>query len=124
MPGSELHSHGERVQMPVADDFDEVLRGQLRLPQNELCVAATPLASYVGLARVIQVMDLRPMLGSISCPALVLCGDQDHNTGPKTAQVLAELIPNSQAAIFSGSGHCPNIEVPGQFNRAIAEFVG
>ena len=88
------------------------------------CVAATPLASYVGLARVIQVMDLRPMLGSISCPTLVLCGDQDHNTGPKTAQVLAELIPNSQAAIFSGSGHFPNIEVPGQFNRAIAEFVG
>jgi hypothetical protein len=27
LPGNELYSHNERVQMPVADDFDEVLRG-------------------------------------------------------------------------------------------------
>jgi 3-oxoadipate enol-lactonase len=88
------------------------------------CVAATKLVSYVGLARVIQLMDLRPMLGTISCPTLVLCGDQDHNTGPKTANVLAELIPNSRLSIFAGSGHFPNIEVAGEFNRVIAEFVG
>jgi 3-oxoadipate enol-lactonase len=87
------------------------------------CVSQTQLESYVGLARVIQVMDLRPLLGTISCPTLVLCGDQDHNTGPKTARVLAELIPNSTLSIFTGSGHFPNIEVAGQFNRAIAEFM-
>jgi 3-oxoadipate enol-lactonase len=88
------------------------------------CVAATKLESYVGLARVIQLMDLRPVLGTISCPTLILCGEQDHNTGPKTARVLADLIPNSRLEIFAGSGHFPNVEVPGQFNRAIAEFIG
>ena len=88
------------------------------------CVASTALASYVGLARVIQGMDLRPLLRTIACPTLVLCGDQDDNTGPPTAQVLADLIPDSQLAIFAGSGHFPNIEVPTDFNRAVAQFVG
>jgi 3-oxoadipate enol-lactonase len=87
-------------------------------------VASTNLDSYVGLARVIQVMDLRPMLGSIACPTMILCGDQDHNTGPKTAQVLARLIPKAQLAIFEGSGHFPNIEAAEHFNRAVEEFVG
>lgn len=87
------------------------------------CVAATQLESYVGLARVIQLMDLRPMLGTITSPTLVLCGDQDHNTGPKTASVLAELIPNAKLSVFAGSGHFPNIEVAAQFNRVIEEFL-
>jgi pimeloyl-ACP methyl ester carboxylesterase len=87
------------------------------------CVAATMLQSYVGLARVIQVMDLRSKLSTITCPTMVLCGEQDHSTGPNTAQVLAHLIPQSQLAIFAGSGHFPNIEVAERFNRAIEEFV-
>jgi 3-oxoadipate enol-lactonase len=87
------------------------------------CVAATSLESYVGLARVIQVMDLRPRLATIGCPTMVLCGEQDHNTGPKTAQVLAQLIPNSRLVIFKGSGHFPNIEVAEHFNRTIEDFI-
>jgi 3-oxoadipate enol-lactonase len=87
------------------------------------CVASTSLESYVGLARVIRVMDLRPLLGIITCPTLVLCGDQDRNTGPETAQMLAHLIPQSQMAIVEGSGHFPNIEAADYFNRAIEGFV-
>jgi pimeloyl-ACP methyl ester carboxylesterase len=48
---------------------------------------------------------------------------RNHNTGPKTAQVLARLIPNSQLTIFEGAGHFPNIEVDELFNRTIEEFV-
>lgn len=87
------------------------------------CVTATRLESYVGLARVIQLMDLRPVLPTIPAPTLILCGDQDHNTGPKTASVLAELIPDSRLSIFAGSGHFPNIEAAARFNRAIAGFL-
>jgi 3-oxoadipate enol-lactonase len=87
------------------------------------CVASTKLESYVGLARVIQTMDLRPKLGIIACPTMVLCGGQDHNTGPKTAQVLADLIPDSQLATFQSSGHFPNIEVADDFNGAVEAFV-
>jgi 3-oxoadipate enol-lactonase len=86
-------------------------------------VLSTPLDSYVGLARVIQTMDLRPALAKIGCPTMILCGDHDHNTGPETAQILAHLIPKSQLKIFEGSGHFPNIEVPQRFNHAIEAFV-
>jgi 3-oxoadipate enol-lactonase len=88
------------------------------------CVASTKPESYIGLARVIQVMDLRPKLGMIACPTMILCGGQDHNTGPKTAQVLADLIPGSRLAIFESSGHFPNIEAADDFNGAIEEFAG
>ena len=86
-------------------------------------VLSTPLDSYVGLARVIQTMDLRPALAKIGCPTMILCGDHDHNTGPETAQILAHLIPKSRLTIFEGSGHFPNIEVPERFNKAIEAFV-
>jgi 3-oxoadipate enol-lactonase len=87
------------------------------------CVASTKLQSYVGLARVIQVMDLRQTLGMIACPTMILCGGQDHNTGPKTAQVLADLIVDSRLVTFARSGHFPNIEAADDFNAAIEEFV-
>ena len=86
-------------------------------------VLSTSLDSYVGLARVIQTMDLRPALAKIGCPTMILCGDHDHNTGPETAQILAHLIPKSRLTIFEGSGHFPNIEVPERFNKAIEAFV-
>jgi 3-oxoadipate enol-lactonase len=86
------------------------------------CVESTKLEAYVGLARVIQGMDLRSKLAAIVCPTMILCGDQDHNTGPKTAQILAHLIPKSKLAIFEGSGHFPNVEVAERFNRAIEAF--
>lgn len=86
-------------------------------------VLATPLDSYIGLARVIQTMDLRLESAKIGCPTMILCGDQDHNTGPETARSLAHLIPGSQLKIFEGSGHFPNIEVPQQFNNAIEAFI-
>lgn len=86
-------------------------------------VASTRLDAYVGLARVIQTMDLRPALAKIGCPTMILCGDHDRNTGPETARVLAHLIPDSQLKIFEGSGHFPNIEVPERFNDAIEGFI-
>jgi pimeloyl-ACP methyl ester carboxylesterase len=68
-------------------------------------------------------MDLRLALTKVVCPTMILCGDQDHNTGPETAQILTHLIPKSQLKIFEGSGHFPNIEVPERFNDAIGAFV-
>jgi 3-oxoadipate enol-lactonase len=87
------------------------------------CVASTPLESYVGLAKVIQTMDLRPLIGSITCPTLIVCGDQDHNTGPATASTLQHLIPCAELSVISGAGHFPNLEQPQRFNDLLKDFL-
>lgn len=88
------------------------------------CVASTPLESYVGLAKVIQAMDLRPLIGGITCPTMIVCGDQDQNTGPATASTLKDLIPGAELSVMSGAGHFPNLEQPERFNHLIEDFLG
>jgi 3-oxoadipate enol-lactonase len=81
------------------------------------------LESYVGLAKVIQTMDLRPLLARIVCPALVICGDQDHNTGPEAALTLIRLISGARLSVIAGSGHFPNLEQSERFNETLMEFL-
>jgi proline iminopeptidase len=76
------------------------------------------------LAKVIQAMDLRPLIGGITCPTRIVCGDQDHNTGPATASHLKHLIPGAELSVISGSGHFPNLEQPQRFNDLLEDFLG
>jgi pimeloyl-ACP methyl ester carboxylesterase len=54
---------------------------------------------------------------------LIVCGDQDHNTGPATASTLKDLIPGAKLSVISGAGHFPNLEQPQRFNHLIKDFL-
>jgi pimeloyl-ACP methyl ester carboxylesterase len=67
--------------------------------------------------------DSRETLASISVPTLVLCGAEDVLTPPAESEAMARAIPGSRLVVLEGVGHLPNLEDPGLFNAALAEFL-
>jgi len=69
-----------------------------------------------------QSVDLRPLLGQITCPALIVAGELDFICGPAQARPIAAAIPGSQLIMLAGCGHLPSIEAPQESRRAGGEF--
>jgi pimeloyl-ACP methyl ester carboxylesterase len=66
--------------------------------------------------------DVRPLLGSIAQPTLVIHGAHSQLYGSGTADFLVQALPNARAVQFDRSGHAPQLEQPELFNRTIREF--
>lgn len=60
---------------------------------------------------------------NISCPTLIMVGDQDVATKPEKAQKIHSLIKNSKLIVFEGGGHTSSIEEPDIYNREIEKFL-
>ena len=73
-------------------------------------------------------MDLRPWLGRITSPALVLGGDEDLMTpweqGPDGAgqQAVADGIPGAEKHVIAGSNHSTIFDATAEHARVVAEF--
>jgi 3-oxoadipate enol-lactonase len=89
----------------------------------ELVVAGTPVEGYVGIARSIQAMDLRPSLGLIRCKVRVLAGDRDTATGPTAGREIAEHIEGAQLRVIPGAGHLWNLEMADTFNAELLAWL-
>jgi pimeloyl-ACP methyl ester carboxylesterase len=63
-------------------------------------------------------------LNTIRVPTLLMTGDADLYTPPALLRMIAEQIPDSEAAIVPDSGHALYWERPDVFNRTILEFIG
>jgi proline iminopeptidase len=68
-------------------------------------------------------MDLRPYLGRIVVPTLVIVGRHDFITNVAMAEEMVKYIPNARLEIFEDSGHFALVEEPEKFYRVIKEFV-
>lgn len=68
-------------------------------------------------------LDLRPYLGSIPAPTLVVWGEHDETLFPASFQELARRLPNGQGKSIA-TGHVPHQAEPDWFNRQVLEFLG
>ncbi|HEU4560027.1 MAG TPA: alpha/beta fold hydrolase [Longimicrobium sp.] len=80
----------------------------------------------VGALRALNgVIDREPIygeLGKISCPTLVMVGDQDVATVPAKAQRIHAAIAGSRLVVIAGAGHTSSVEEPEFVNAALGEF--
>ncbi len=67
--------------------------------------------------------NLENQIGKISCPTLLVWGNQDTITPPFVGEKFNELIPNSQLHIIDKCGHAPMMELPEDFNQVLGEFL-
>jgi pimeloyl-ACP methyl ester carboxylesterase len=58
-------------------------------------------------------------LGAITCPTLLICGDQDKRTPVAVHERLAEKIPAATLHVIRGSGHFTPIERPVEVTGAL-----
>ncbi len=103
----------------------ETLRSDPSLVQRLRSMIETmPLS---GIAGDLMAMADRPdsvsLLPSITCPTLVVVGEQDQATPVADARLMADSIPGARLSIIPQAGHLPNLEQPEQFNRILEEFL-
>jgi 3-oxoadipate enol-lactonase len=68
-------------------------------------------------------LDLRPELGKVRVPVLVLVGEHDEATPPPMSHELAVGLPNARLEIIPGCAHVPQLQSPGIFLSAIGDFL-
>jgi pimeloyl-ACP methyl ester carboxylesterase len=64
---------------------------------------------------------IREMLAGLSCPTLVVHGDDDGVVSHQVS-VEAARITDGTLVTFGGSGHIPNVRDPVRFNLLVREF--
>jgi 3-oxoadipate enol-lactonase len=68
-------------------------------------------------------LDLRPQLGQVKVPVLVLVGEHDEATPPPMSHELAAGLPQVQLKIIPGCAHVPQLQAPEVFLAAIGDFL-
>jgi proline iminopeptidase len=68
--------------------------------------------------------DLRPELGKIRAPTLILAGRHDWICAPAFSEEIHRLIAGSELRIFEQSSHSIRVDEPAAMIEAIAGFVG
>ena len=63
--------------------------------------------------------DSRPTLAGISCPTLVVVGDEDALTPLPMAQTMASGIPGATLVVLPRAGHLSSVEQPAAFDAAL-----
>jgi 3-oxoadipate enol-lactonase len=77
-------------------------------------------AASRGMARRADSNDLLP---GITCPTLVIAGEEDALIPPSEAQAYAEGIPGAQFVTIPNAGHLSNLEQPDIFLATISSFL-
>ena len=67
--------------------------------------------------------DSRPTLATITCPTLVIVGEQDTLTPPELSRVIADGIAGATSVAIPHAGHLANVEQPQAFNAALTRWL-
>lgn len=78
---------------------------------------------FATACRALAALDLRPVLGRIRNPTLVIVGAQDATTPPALARELADGIAGARLVELADCAHCPPVEQPEAFVRAVRAFL-
>ncbi len=79
---------------------------------------------FANAAQSLTSLDNRPRLGEIKNETLIVVGLADATTPPALSHELHEGIPGSTLNELPGIGHCPQLQDPGQFLKAVKPFLG
>ena len=78
---------------------------------------------YAGHCRALMAASARMDQEKITCPTLLVVGDQDPVTPLAAQRQIAAVIKNSRIRIVPNTAHLTMLESPGAFNTALLEFL-
>lgn len=97
---------------------------ELRQVFQLMCEETGPAAFARQQRAIMSRPDARPALAAISCPTLVLVGEEDVLTPPGLAAELAAAIPGARQAVIPGSGHLSTLERPAEVTSELEAWLG
>jgi pimeloyl-ACP methyl ester carboxylesterase len=78
--------------------------------------------AYLGSIRALTRWSARERIGELTMPVLVLASEHDYFGGEEAERFVAGL-PDGRLRRFDGARHGLPLERPGEFNRAVLEFL-
>jgi 3-oxoadipate enol-lactonase len=87
-------------------------------------LAGTPDEGYAACCAAIAAMDLRPMLGRITAPTLVVSGHDDPATPPEHGRQIANAIPGARFVEIAGAAHLANVQRDTEVTALLTEHLG
>ena len=84
---------------------------------------ATPAIHEGQIRAALRRQDARPVLPTIACPTLVLCGDSDRWSPPQQHREIAAAIPGAHLAIVPVCGHMVSLEAPEAVNEEFRQWL-
>jgi pimeloyl-ACP methyl ester carboxylesterase len=88
----------------------------------EIAAQRRPAGARIML-RAFAEADLRPVLGRIRTPTLLLYGDADRRAPPPVARDLHARVPAAELTMLEGAGHLVHVEAPERFRAAVHRFL-
>ena len=82
-------------------------------------LTATVPEGYAGCAEAIAALDLRPLLGAVRAPTLVLSGAEDIAAPPAVGAYTARAIPGARLTVIQAASHFAHYERPGPVTNAL-----
>ena len=101
---------GLRDDPKFIEDFERMMR-----------MSATP-AAIAALARMNQLIDVRPILSTIQAPTLVITKQQDPICPVEAARDLTARIPGARLVVIQGEGHLIGQSAP-ELQKVLREWV-
>lgn len=88
-------------------------------------IMANDPAVYPGIYRVLAEGDAEIARGieRISCPTLIMTGEEDLGNSPQMAKKMAMLIPGAREVVLPGLRHMALAESPQAFNEPLVSFL-
>jgi 3-oxoadipate enol-lactonase len=83
----------------------------------------TDASGYAGCCEAIAAMDLRPVLGSVTTPTLVISAAEDPATPPAHGALIAAAIPGARLRVIRGTAHLANVGAPGEVTAALLDHL-
>ena len=86
-------------------------------------IEKTPVQGFAGCCQAISEFDVSGELFQVKAPTLVLVGENDTGTPVIAAEEIQANIPGAELEVLPKAQHLTNIEVSGEFNRRLLDFL-
>ena len=105
--------------VPPARFGDAALMDEMRRMMRRI----GPDLAYAQQQAMLDRDDMRPTLGRIACPTLVLCGRQDTLTPLAGHEEIAAGIPGAKLVVIEDCGHMAPMEKPEAVTAAMRDWL-
>ncbi len=108
--------------LPIIKNYSEGLLDKARSYYGSADYNAAPEVLRKTLVSLVNT-DLRDILPNISCPSLLIWGENDTATPLEDAKTIESLIPDAGLCVLKGTGHYSFCEKPYEAEAILKSFI-
>jgi 3-oxoadipate enol-lactonase len=102
---------------------DFAAREPARVAAARAMIAATPAEGYAACCEVLAAADMRPFLGAVRAPTIVVSGAEDPASPPERGEELAALIRGASFVEVPDAAHLAPLERPAAVTGLLTLFL-